>query len=209
MQVLPNAAQGRDYTNVQSRQSIRIAHARDHQQLRRVDRAAAQDHLAPRTRALRAAFLQVLHAHGLGLALAVFKQDACGHAVLVQYEVFAFKRRAQVGHGRAPAPTFVGGHVHRPQAFLLVAVHVFGERVTGLLTRVDEGAVQRVFAGAGAHVQRAGIAPVRVTSDGAGLGFFEVGQTLGVRPLFHARRAGPRFVVHGVAAHIGHAVDGR
>jgi hypothetical protein len=79
------------------------------------------------------------------------------------------------------------GAVHRAEAFLLVAVQVFGARVTGLHAGFDHGVEQRVVAGfRRGHADRAVAAVVVVGADVAGFGFAEIRQAVEVGPVFQA-----------------------
>ena len=97
-------------------------------------------------------------------------------------------------------------HVHRPEAFLAIAVHVGGAGVAGLHAGFDKGRVERVGQGAARGVQRAGVAAIVVAARAETLGLAEVGQHLGIGPAGRAA-LGPAVVIQGVAADIGHAVD--
>lgn len=71
------------------------------------------------------------------------------------------------------------GAVHRTEAFLLVAVEVFGTRVTGLYAGLDHGVEQRVVASLGrGHSYRAFATVVVVRADVAGFGLAEVWQAV-------------------------------
>jgi hypothetical protein len=163
-----------------------VADARELQQLRRVDGAAAQNHLAARPHLLHLAALHHLDADGAQRIVAAFKQDAGDLGMGLQRQIGALERRAQVGHGGAPAPAFVHRHVHGAQTLLLVAVHVLGNRVAGLLASINKGLVQRIAPRAGAHFEGAAVAPVGVAAFGALLGLAKVRQAVRVRPLLHA-----------------------
>ena len=101
------------------------------------------------------------------------------------------------------------GHVHGPQAFLLIAVHILSNRIARLLARFDKRAVQRVAHGSGADLEWAAVAAVGITADRARFGLFEVGQAMRIRPVLHAVLQSPTLVIQGMAAHIDHAINGR
>src|SRR4051795_7861714 len=97
----------------------------------------------------------------------------------------------QIGVRRAvpaPAPDVA---VEAREALLPVAVDVAGELVSRLLHRVEERAEQRVDRGTALEHQRTGITPVLVGAGQARLHALEVRQAMRVRPLGHARIAGP------------------
>ena len=99
-------------------------------------------------------------------------------------------------------------HVHRPQPFLLVAIHVTGIGIARLLAGIHKSAIKRIAAGTRTHMQRARIAPVGVTALSPGLGLAEIGQAMGVGPVFQARTIRPSIVVKGVPTDVDHAIDG-
>ena len=100
------------------------------------------------------------------------------------------------------------GTVHRAEAFLLVAVQVFGTWVTGLYAGFNHGVEQRVVARfRRGHADRAVATVPIVGADVAGFGFAEIRQAVQVGPVFQARQLRPVVVVHGVAADVAHAVD--
>ena len=113
------------------------ADAGEHQKLRRVDRAAAQDDFAPRLDGADRIALPVFQAADAP----ALKQQAGRHCIGRDGEIGAPRRRLQIGVRGAPAPAPVNRHVHRPEAFLPVAVHIGGAGVAGLFARFDEGAV--------------------------------------------------------------------
>ena len=115
--------------------------------------------------------------------------------------------RVQVGPGRRQPATAVEVAVEPREALLPVAVDVVGQRVAGLLHRVEERAEQRVLGGTALEDQRAvATAPV-VGAGEAGLHPLEVRQAVGVVPLLHPGLAGPALVVHRVAPLEDHPVD--
>ena len=158
---------------------------------------------------MRLAIVQGLHAHGAQRIGRTLEHHFGNQGVLVQKHVVALQRRAQIGHGGAPASAFVGGHVHGAQAFLLVAVHVFGDGVARLLTRFDKCAVQRVAHGGRTDFERPAVAAIGIAADSARFGLFEVGQAMRIRPILHTALQSPTLVIQRMAAHINHAVDGR
>ena len=60
--------------------------------------------------------------------------------------------------------TFINGHVHPAQAFLLQSVHVLGEGVPGLLARLDEGLVEGVVGLPSGHMQGSASTPISATA---------------------------------------------
>ena len=62
--------------------------------------------------------------------------------------------------------TFMDGHVHPAQAFLLQSVHVLGEGVPGLLARLDEGLVEGVVGLPSGDAQGSASSPIPATANG-------------------------------------------
>ena len=182
----------------------RGADARQHQELGRVDGPAREDDLAPRRGLDRAAVQAAGEAHGA----AALEHHPLGQALRPDREVRARPRAVEVGAGGAPAHPVADGAVHPAEALLLVAVDVLGHGIAGLPARLDEGVVERVGQGAVARVERPVVAAVAVTAFFPRLGALEVGQHVRIGP---APRPGavPGLEVHGVAADVHHAVDGR
>ena len=183
---------------------VGVADAGQHEQLRRVDRAAGEDHLALGPDAHGAPACEMIDAdRAHTFAAHSLHQRTGAHG-----QVRPAPGRVQVRARRAPAAPAPDRHVHRREALLLVAVHVGGEGIAGLAPRLEEGLVQRIAAGAGRDVQRSIAAPVVVGAARARLGALEIGQDVGVIPAGQTALR-PAIVVAGVAAHVRHAVDRR
>ena len=207
LQVLADAGAVDHDRNAQRAQRVGRPHARAQQQLRRGDRAAADQHLAARARLPHLVALQPGHADG---AVAL-KQHPVAQGAGAHRQVRALARRVEVGQrGAAAPPVGGGGAVHRAEAFLTVAVQVVGAGVAGLLARAHEGLEQRADVGLRrGDVQRALAAVPVVGALVAGLGLAEIGQAVGVAPALQAGLLRPALVVHRVAADVDHAVDQR
>ena len=183
------------------------ADAGEHEKLRRVDRAAAQDDFAAGVGGAQRAALPVFDA-----ARAPSVQDQPRRQRAARHmQVGAPARRLQIGVRRAPAPAAMDRHVHRTEAFLAMAVHVGSAAVSGLDAGFDKGRVERVGQGSARGVQRPrvaaiAVAAIAVAARAEALGLAEIGQHLGIGPAGRAA-FGPAVVVQGVAADIGHAVD--
>ena len=209
LQVLADARQVVDHRDVEAFQQGARAYAGTLQQLRRGDGAGRNDDFLAGAGfdALFAVAHQVGHANG---ALAV-EQYAVAQGVGDDGQVRALLGLVQVAAGGAGATAFLGHRtVHRAEAFLLVAVEVFGARVTGLHAGFDHGVEQRVVAGfRRGHADRAFAAVVIVGADVAGFRFAEVRQAVQVGPVFQAWQFRPAVEVHGVTTDVAHAVDQR
>ena len=89
LQVAPDARPVHHHRDVVPLQVVRVADARQQEELRRVDRAAAHDHLSFGEHPLGGATLPVLDADGGGPV----EDDACGEDAAVDGEVVAAERR--------------------------------------------------------------------------------------------------------------------
>src|SRR6185503_20063797 len=98
------------------------------------------------------------------------------------------------------------GHVHLAEAFLAIAVHVFGGSIAGLLRGLDESVEQGVVLVAGMDPERPVITVIGVAALLAMLGPPEVGQDLLVRPALAILLERPAVVIQGMAADIDHCV---
>ena len=107
------------------------ADARQHQQLRRLQRAGAEQHLAPRLQLLQLAADAHLHAD----RAPAFEQDARGVGLGHHLQVGAAQVRRQVGLGGAEALAVLVRHLVHAHAFLRGAVEVGVQREAGLLRR--------------------------------------------------------------------------
>ncbi len=174
------------------------------EQLRRVDRAARQDHLAPRGHQMLGAAFAIGDADR---ALAL-PQDMGGERVRFHAEIGPRHRRLEIGIGRAPAAAAMDGHVHAPKAFLLRAVDVVGQRIARLLRRIEKGGVERVLQPAITGVESALGAAIGITALVARLGATEIGEDLGKAPAARALFL-PAFEIHRIAANIDQSVDRR
>lgn len=184
LQVFTNTRQVVYNRDVEAFQQVTRADAGALQQLRRSDGAGADDHFLAGTgfNTLFAVADQVGHANG---ALAV-EQYAVAQGVGDDGQVRALLGLVQVATGGAGAAAVLGDRtVHRAEAFLLVAVEVFGARVTSLHAGLDHGVEQRVVAGLWrGNADRAFTTVVIVRADVTGFGFTEVRQAIQVGPVF-------------------------
>ena len=182
---------------------VRRTDAGQHQQLRRVERTGGQDHFLARPHPAGLAALAVFHAHG-GLAV---HDHPGGEGVGLNVQVGAVHGRLEVGHGGGTAHAVAHRHVHAPEAFLAVAVVVFGVAVAGLLAGLDKGAVERVLhvvAVAGGETTL--VAAVGIATVDAVLAPFEVRQHVLVAPAGGAQFF-PFLEVAGATAHVYQTVD--
>ncbi len=205
LEVLADAWQVLYHVDAEGFQLVGVAHARKLERLGRVDRAAAEDHLAGMHGGRRPSGTPVLHADR---ARAV-EEDPRDQRPRSDPEVRPAEDRVQVGAGRRQAPALVDVAVEGREALLPVAVYVVGELVPRLLHRLEERIEQRAGSRAALQHERSGVAAVDVrwVRGQARLHPLEVGQAVGVVPRLHAGIGGPALVVHRVAALEDHAVD--
>ena len=144
--------------------------AGEHQQLRAVDRAAAEQHLARRRGRDLAAAGAVGHPGGA----AALDHDAGGERAGLDVEVLAVAHRLEVGLVDRPAATLVAGHLVEPGALLLGAVEVVGGLHPGADRALDPEVGQLVGVAAVLDVQRPVLTVVRRAEPGVALGADEV-----------------------------------
>ena len=209
LEVLADAGQVVDHVDAEAGEVLLVADAGELEQLRGVDGAAAQDHLA-RGHAARPAGAEIVDADG---ALAL-EPDAGAERERVDGQVLAVPHGVQVGPRGREAAAAVDVAVEAGETLLAVAVDVVGEVVARLLHGLEERAEERVGRRTLLEHERAVAATPLVGGDGAvdeeaGLHPLEVGQAVGVAPLLHARLGGPALVVQRVAALEDHPVDAR
>ena len=110
------------------------------QQLRRVDRAAREQHLAPRPGSAHDPVLRIFEAY---CALAL-EQHAVRQCADLDAQIGPPHCRPQIRHRRAAAPHVADGHLQRADPVLLGAVEIRIELMAGLLRSGDKGIVQFV-----------------------------------------------------------------
>ena len=205
LEVLAHAGRVVHDVDAEAAEQRLVTDAGELEQLRGVDRAAAEDDLAG------------VDACALPAAAAVVDADRAlalephlgGDREGLDVEVLAVPDRVQVGASGGEPAAAVQVAVEPREPLLPVAVDVVGERVAGLLRRRRR------------TPRRAGSRPARARAPAgrrrrasrrrrqAGLHALEVGQAVGVVPLLHPRLGRPALVVHRVAALEDHPVDAR
>ena len=99
-------------------------HARELQELRRVHRAAAQDHLARGRRKVPVAIARPFHAR----RAALFDADLGGPGMQFELDVVAAKRRPHEGVRRRPAPAVANGQLVAAEPLGMFAVEIIRPR---------------------------------------------------------------------------------
>ena len=122
-------------------QMLRRSDARQHQNLRRVERAGSDDDLARGFGAHHRAILDVFDAGGARAG----KRDARGVRVDGDGEIFPVARRLEKGVGRRRAPAVADGELAAAEAFLLLAVVIGRQRIAAGLGGFEPGFVERVL----------------------------------------------------------------
>ncbi len=171
-EVAADARQGMLHRHADLAQIVGIADARDLQELRRVDGAATQDHVAAGADLLRLAALSIGDADGLP-ALEV---DALDQRVGDHLEVRPAHRGPQIGVDRAPAPAALHHVLVEQRAFLVAAVVVGRALEPERLVGVHEGVAQHMRVALVLDEERARAAARLVAAASAAFGALEVGQ---------------------------------
>jgi hypothetical protein len=176
--------------------------ARQHQELRRVDGAAAQDDLALRPDRL---------AHAPPDDLDTFRpttldDDPRGDRLGQQIEIAALSSRLREGHRRAGAAAARDVGVDPAKALGDIGVEVVDDRVSRLAGGGEERVADRQIDPRLFYAHRAVVAVPLAGAAAVGLGFLEVRQHLVERPSLAAALC-PLVVFKRVAAQVQHAVD--
>ena len=175
--MLADAGEVVDDVDSELPQLARVADARELQQLRRVDRAATEDHLA-RLDPLRADTPGDLDAD----RPRALEENAVHERAAAHVEVLAVHDGVQVGARGAEAAAAVDVPVEGGEALLPVAVDVVGERIARLLHGLEERSEERALGRTALEHERAVTAAVVVGAGEAALHPLEVGQAVGVVP---------------------------
>ena len=182
----------------------RVADARELEELRRVERAAAADDLSAEC-ALHdsAPSGDVLDSD----CTRSVEDDLRRERARTNVEIGTVHHRVEVRARRAEAPSALDVAVEAGETLLAVAVDIIGQLVARLLHGTEEGVAEGIRGGPALDYQRSVAAAVLVGAGDAGLHSLEVREAVRVRPLFHARIGRPTLVVEWVAALEDHSVD--
>ena len=178
-----------------------IADAGQHEQLRGVDGAAAQHHLAPGAQRLLHAALGIDHAG----AAAIFQQEAACWGIGDDLQIG--RAGFEIGGGGGAAQAIAGGDLIPAGALLLMAVEIGVFREAQLLGRGDEGGGDGVVVAHIGDAERAALAVQVIGATLIILGGAEMRQDIGEAPA-DAAQLPPMIVIGGLAADIDQAVDG-
>jgi len=176
--------------------------ARQHQQLRRVDGAPAQDHFARGPMAERRAPLRAGHADG---ALPV-EEEALDHRTGAHGQVRSRPCRIEVGHCGGTACAVALGDLVQADAELRCAVEVVVARQACLLGGFDEDLRKLIDIAQVRDRQRAVAGVQRIAAARVAFRTPEVGQHVRPVPVVGALRR-PAVVVLGHTADVAHGID--
>ena len=205
LEVLAHPRQVADHVDAQGAQLARRADARELQELRRVDRPAAEDHLIGLGRPGAPARPRVLDSN----RPRAVEQHARGQRERLHGQVGTVHHRMQVGLRSRQALAVVDVAIEGGKALLPIAVDVRGQRMAGLLYGGEERVKKRTASRTALEHERAVVTAEGIVALGgqAVLHALEVGQAMGVVPRLHPLARGPALVVQRVAALEDHAVD--
>src|SRR6185437_7746883 len=178
-------------------------HPGELQQLRRVDWAAAEQHLAPRTRDMITIPATVANSN----RATALEKDACREGMRAHGEVTSLHSGTKVSVSGAAAAATPHCHVHTPDAFLLKAIHVSRHRISGLAAGLQPGLVQRIGQETMLGRELAVTASIVIRAAGSTFSTLEVRQNMSIAPTRSALRL-PVLEIHRIASHIHQAVDG-
>jgi hypothetical protein len=204
LQVLAHARQVVRDRHAHLAQMRRRPDAGEQQELRALQRARREDHLAPRGHLPRLAALPVLDA----ARAPVVEHDARRLRVRLDAQVRARSRRLQVADRGAAAPAVVGEELVVADAFLHAAVEVVGARHAELVRAGDDRLDQLVLLADVRALERPVRAVRRRRAALVALAADEVRQHVAPAPP-RVAVARPAVVVLGLAAHVDQAVDRR
>jgi hypothetical protein len=202
LEILSHAPERNPDRNAVGAELLGIADPGQHQQLRRVDRAAGENDLAIRARDPGLAAPDVFDADG-AMSLEHHPGSERSH---LDREVGPLQRGTKIRGRRAASPAVADGHLDRREALLLRTVVVVGHGMAGRHPRGHVSVAQRIGE---ARLLRGQGAVAAAIGVGAALPRFlaaEVGQHVGVSPLRQAGR-GPAIVIVAVPVIVGHGVD--
>src|ERR1041385_121388 len=125
LKVPPNGFPVGDYRNIEALENLRITNSREHQNLRRVDSASAENDFAVCLYLRNLLLLKIFDALG-----AVFIEQQTQYVgVALDGKISSVQCRAQICGRGAPAPPSPDGQLIRTESLLRVSVKVICERI--------------------------------------------------------------------------------
>src|SRR5947207_8175753 len=175
---------------------------RQHQQLRRVDRAAAEDDLASGARLVLAPVAPERDADGA----AAFEQDLVAERFGDDLQIAPLHRRAQIADRGRAAAAVARRRLVIADAVLTRAVEIIVARKAKRDRGIDEGFADRVMLRHIGYAKRSAGAVELVAATRLVLGALEIRQHVVERPAGIAELA-PMVEILGLSTNIDHAVD--
>mmetsp|Transcript_64560 Transcript_64560/g.185632 ORF Transcript_64560/g.185632 Transcript_64560/m.185632 type:complete len:316 (-) Transcript_64560:360-1307(-) len=213
LQVLAHIWKVMQRLNAVRLQLLSVANTAQHQQLGGTHSPRGKNNLALRQELVRVAILVgCFHSdHTVPIEEKAVREAASGDGDLGGGTAVR-QQWPKVGLCRAGADAaIVDGHVHLPEALLLIAVLVFGVGVACLHPGLDEGVVDRSNCGGAlpAHCQRAVESAIwrRRIGVKVTLRLPKVGQHMLVAPVLAADLFSPPLVVQSVAPDVCHRIE--
>ena len=114
--------------------------------------------------------------------------------------------RVQIPHRSTGPLATADVHFHRAKAFVLTTVHVVADGIARLLACVDKGLIQRIARIPASHRYRP-VGAAKCAATGHIFQALEIRQHIGPVPTFGTQGL-PQLIVHRIAAHPAHPVDG-
>ena len=202
LEILAHAGQAHPRRDAHRAQMVGLANSRQHQELRRVEHTAREQHLARDRDSMEAAVLGVFDAD----RARPLEDDPGRERVRLDPEVGPPHGRPQKGDRSAAAAAVPDGPLRAAEALLVLAVVVLGQGPVRVPRRVEPAVEQGVAISRIDDRERAVAAAPGVLALFPALAALEVGQDVGIRPAVAAVLR-PSVVVAAVAAHVGHHVD--
>ncbi len=182
LQIPADARQVMAHGNAVPRQRRAVADPRQHQQLRGLERAEAEDHLAPGTHLADLASAPIRHAD----RASAIKEQARGMGRGLDLQILAaVHERMNVAARCAPALAVLLGDLIDAEAFLLLAVEIVADPELGFARRLQINVPHRIVGAQSGDAERT--APVSYTH----LDVYKR-QARQRRPRWHRRRHSPR-----------------
>src|ERR1039458_2552764 len=188
--------------NLVPRQQFGRPHARELQQLRRLNGAGAEYHFMRRPRLLLPLGGDKLYAD----RPLAFKQHPRRPRFGDHPQIGAFFRRAQIADCGAAAPAVARVYMEIADSLLALGVEIIVARMAGLLGRFDEGVAQLVRLGQAPDGERPAHAVESVRAVLEVFRFLEIGQHLGVSPAAVAQTR-PALEILALTAYVDQTVD--
>ena len=177
LQVLSDAGQMMQAFDAVLAERRGVADARQHQQLRGLERAGGDDHLAPRADLLQLLALPVFDADR---ALA-FEQDAGGVRAGLDAQIgAAADMRMDIGARRTPAFAVLLRQLVDAEAFMLFGIEVLADPELALARALQEDLLHRIVGAQFVDGERPALAVILAVEIGVVFRAFEIGQHVGI-----------------------------